>query len=57
MDRKILQFIALVVTLIFGAVVALVDENRQTIAIAGGMVVALAWVVVGTFGKDTASRD
>lgn len=57
MDRKILQFAALVVTLIFGAVVALVDENRQTVAIAGGMVVALAWIVVVTFGKDAPNRD
>lgn len=51
MDRKVLSFIALAVSMLYGVAVALGGDNRQTIAIIGAVVVALAWIAVGTFGK------
>ena len=52
MDRKHLAFIALAITLLHGASFALFDGTPQGYAAIGGVVVALAWVAVGVFGKD-----
>lgn len=57
MDRRILTFIALAISIVYGGTVALVEDNRQTIAIAGGIVVALAWVAVAMLGERDADHD
>lgn len=53
MDTKTLGFIALAVTILYGVAFAVIpDDFRQTWAIVGGVVVALVWIAVGTFGRD-----
>ncbi len=53
MDRRHLSFLALAITLLYGASFALFDTTPQGYAALGGVVVALAWIAVGVFGKDT----
>lgn len=52
MDRKVLSFIALAITMLYGVAVGVLDQ-RETVAPIGAVVVALAWIAVGMFGKDT----
>lgn len=53
MDRKYLAFTALAITLLYGASFALFDGGApKGYAAIGGVVVALAWVAVGVFGRD-----
>ena len=56
MDRRHLSFIALAITMLYGASFAVFDETPKGYAAIGGVVVALCWIAVGVFGKDTA-RD
>lgn len=52
MDRRVLAFIALAVTMLFGAGFAVIDDgSRSTYAVIGGVIVALTWIAVG-IGKD-----
>jgi hypothetical protein len=52
MNRRYLSFVALAITLLYGAGFALFDEAPQGYAALGGVVVALAWISVGVFGRD-----
>ncbi len=54
MERQKLSYIALVITIIYGGLFAVIpDGSRGTYAIIGGIVVALAWVSVGYLGKSS----
>lgn len=52
-----LIFIAIAVSAVYGGAVALVEGNRQTVAIAGGIVVALAWLAVALAGERDVEND
>ena len=56
MDRRYLSFIALAITMLYGASFAVFDETPKGYAPLGGVVVALSWIAVGVFGKDTQHR-
>ncbi|NLG21909.1 MAG: hypothetical protein GX555_10850 [Actinomycetales bacterium] len=58
MDRKMLAYVALVLTIIYGGLFAVIGEDsRGTYAALGGIVVAIAWVSVGVLGKDRGPGD
>ncbi len=50
MDQRTLTFIALAISLLYGAAVAITRDS--TVAIAGAVVVALAWIAVGMLSRD-----
>lgn len=53
MARRILSFVALAITLLYGASFALFSDGApKGYAAVGGVVVALAWIAVGVFGRD-----
>jgi hypothetical protein len=52
MNRRYLSFAALAITLLYGAGFALFDEAPDGYAAVGGVVVALAWIAVGVFGRN-----
>lgn len=53
MERKKLSYLALVLTIIYGGLFAVVsDGSRTPYAAIGGIIVAIAWVSVGVLGKD-----
>lgn len=53
MERKKLSYIALILTIIYGGLFAVIpDANRTPYAVIGAIVVAIAWVSVGMLGKD-----
>lgn len=53
MERKKLSYIALVLTIIYGGLFAVIpDDNRTGYAAIGAIIVAIAWVTVGVLGKD-----
>ncbi len=52
MDRKVLVFIALAVSMLYGVGFAVIDNPGGGYAAAGGVVVALAWIAVGLLGRD-----
>lgn len=52
MDRKILSFIALVISIGYGVGFAAFDDTPKGYAAIGAGVVAIAWIAVGTFGRD-----
>lgn len=53
MDRQKLAYIALVITIIYGGLFAVIGEGqRTTYAAVGAIVVAIAWVSVGMLGRD-----
>jgi len=53
MDRRYLSFIALAITMLYGVSFTLFDETPTGYAAIGGVVVALAWIAVGVFGRNT----
>ena len=53
MDRRDLSFIALAITMLYGASFAVFDETPPGYAAIGGVVVALSWIAVGVFGRNT----
>ena len=57
MDRRYLSFIALAITMLYGASFAVFDETPQGYAAIGGVVVALCWIAVGVFGRDTSPSE
>lgn len=57
MKRTHLSFIALAITMFYGTGFALFDTAPQGYAPVGGVVVALAWIAVGVFGKDDDPRE
>lgn len=57
MNRRHLAFIALAITMLYGASFALFDGGAPSgYAAIGGVVVALAWISVGVFGRDEDDR-
>lgn len=56
MNRQMLVFLALAITIIYGVGFALVGDARQTWAVAGAAVVALSWIAVGMLGKNDHTR-
>lgn len=53
MDRKKLAYGALILTIIYGGLFAVIGEDiRTTYAAVGAILVAIAWVSVGMLGKD-----
>lgn len=53
MERQKLAYVALVLTIIYGMLFAVIGEGaRTTYAAIGGIIVAIAWVTVGMLGKD-----
>ncbi|WP_208378993.1 hypothetical protein [Cumulibacter soli] len=50
-SRKTLSFVALVVSMLYGVGFTVVDD-KQTYAPIGGVIVAIAWIAVGVFGRD-----
>jgi len=52
MKRQTLAFIALVITILYGAGFAAFDTS-QAYAALGGAIVAISWIAVGVFGRDT----
>lgn len=52
-----MSFIALAITLLYGASFALFDPTPKGYASIGGVVVALAWIAVGVFGRNESPRD
>lgn len=57
MNRRHLAFVALAITMLYGASFALFDEVPQGYAAIGGVFVALAWISVGVFGQDEDGRQ
>lgn len=58
MNRNVLLFIALAVTIITGALYNVVgDENRGIYAAVAGPIVALTWIGFGMFGRDDDRRQ
>lgn len=55
MDRRILIFIALAVSMLYGAGFSVVDDPAGGYAQIGGVVVALGWIAVGVLGRDRSS--
>lgn len=53
MKRQTLAFIALVITILYGAGFAAFDTS-QAYAALGGAIVAISWIAVGVFGRDDA---
>ncbi|WP_374929692.1 hypothetical protein [Kytococcus sedentarius] len=51
MNRQLLLFLALAITIIYGVGFAVIDE-RGTYATVGAIVVALSWIAVGMLGKN-----
>ena len=56
MNRRHLSFIALAITMLYGASFAVFDETPKGYAAIGGVVVALTWIAVGVFGRDLDRR-
>lgn len=58
MNRRTLSFIALVISMVYGALFAVIGEEQRTAyAVIGGVVVAIAWISVGVFGRDAGQRQ
>ncbi len=56
MNRNVLSFIALAITICYGAgFAAFRGDVPAPYAALGGALVALAWIAVGVFGRDKAS--
>lgn len=52
MDRRTLTFVALALSMLYGAGFAVVDDPGSGYAPIGGVVVALGWIAVGMFGRE-----
>lgn len=58
MERKTLAYIALVLSIVFGGLFAVIPEDsRTTYGAIGGIVVAIAWISVGMLGRDDTDSD
>ncbi|WP_165355248.1 hypothetical protein [Nocardioides oleivorans] len=52
MNRRTLSFIALAITMFYGVgFVVIPEDGRSGYAVIGALVVALAWIASGRFGK------
>jgi Mg2+ and Co2+ transporter CorA len=52
MSRRTLSFIALAISMFYGVgFVGVPEDDRSGYAVVGGVVVALAWIASGRFGK------
>ena len=54
MNARVLQFIALVISIVYGVGFAIIDDT-STYAPIGGAVCAIAWIAVGMFGRSERS--
>ena len=53
MSRKTLAFLALAITMLYGAGFVIIGDGARTgYAAIGGVVVALMWMATGMFGRD-----
>lgn len=53
MNRRTLSYIALIITIIYGGLFAVIgDDMRTGYAAIGAIVVAIAWISVGMLGRD-----
>ncbi|GAB2601281.1 hypothetical protein [Pseudactinotalea suaedae] len=52
MPRTYLSFIALALSILYGAGFAALDPTPNGYAAVGGALVAITWIAVGVFGKD-----
>lgn len=53
MERQKLAYLALVLTIIYGGLFAVIGEDaRTTYAAIGGIIIGIAWISVGMLGKD-----
>lgn len=58
MDKRTITFIALIVTMCFGAGFAVIDDGvRQNYAIIGSLLVAILWMTVGFIGRRECGSD
>lgn len=58
MERKHLAFIALVISMLYGVGFAVIgDGARQTYAVIGAVIVAIAWIAVGVFARDSSNSS
>jgi hypothetical protein len=57
MNRRHLTFIALAISMLYGAGFAVFDETPRGYAPLGAVVVALSWISIGFFGRDEQPRD
>ncbi|MFV0532628.1 MAG: hypothetical protein ACK5MR_03120 [Cumulibacter sp.] len=55
-SRKTLSFVALVASMLYGVGFTVVDD-KATYAPIGGVIVAIAWVAVGVFGRDDGATE
>ncbi|WP_462417732.1 hypothetical protein [Kytococcus sp. Marseille-QA3725] len=51
MNRNVLTFLALAITIIYGLGFAVLDD-KSTYAVIGAGVVAIAWIAVSMLGRD-----
>jgi hypothetical protein len=58
MSRSTLSFIALAISMFYGVGFVVIPEDSRTgYAVIGAVVVALAWIASGRFGRPDAPRD
>ncbi len=57
MNRRTLTFAALALSMLYGAGFAVFDDVPRGYAALGGVLVALAWISIGFFGRDDGARD
>ena len=58
MSRRTLSFIALAISMFYGVgFVVVPDDNRSGYAVIGAVVVALAWIASGRFGRPDSPQD
>lgn len=51
MDRNVLVFIAVAITILYGVGVGVSGDARSVVAPVGAVLVALAWVAAWRFGR------
>lgn len=57
MSRRTLAFIALAISMLYGAGFAAFRPAPAAYATIGGVIVALAWISVGMFGKEDPTQS
>lgn len=57
MNRRLMTFIALAISMLYGAGFAVFDETPRGYATLGAVVVALSWISIGFFGRDEQPKD
>lgn len=52
MDRRLLSFLAIAISIAYGLGFALFDEAPTGYAVVGAGLVAISWLAVGMLGRD-----